>query len=259
MAWSQDSPSLFAGLERQRFIVFNDLQPEEPIQSLFHIASFRNLELLCVDLLRLMQDPMNPGARIFKRYPTLSLRTLRTMLSNQPDQVEAFCRAQRSKKLWKELGNSALALMNFPLAEKCFLETANYKSLQFIKRVRLVRDGHVQRAQVLSYMGKFAEAQTIYNSVDRLDLAIEMRRTVGDFESVIKIHVGDDESLSQAHRQVGDSQMEKCNWVSAASSYEAAGDDEQLIKCLYLCDDISGLERVMERLPATSPLLPILG
>jgi WD repeat-containing protein 35 len=181
------------------------------------------------------------------------------MLSNQPDQAQDFCRAQQSKRLWKELGNSALSGMNFTLAEKCFLETANYRTLQFIKRVRLVKDSRVQHAQVLSYMGKFVEAQAIYNSMDRLDLAVEMRRTVGDFESVIEIHVGDDESLSQAHRQVGDSQMEKCDWESAASSYEAAGDDGQLIKCLYLSDDIGGLEKVTERLPATSPLLPVLG
>jgi WD repeat-containing protein 35 len=268
MAWSQDTPSLFAALERHRLFVFNGLQPEEPVQSLSHNASFRSLEILTVDLIRLMHDPLHPGSRLFKTHPTLALHNLRSMLANRPDTpsetIEAYCKEQGKKKLWSELARSSLLDMNFTLAEKCYLETTNYRSLQFLKRVRAVKDARIQRAQVLSYLGKFDDAQAIYNSMDRLDLAVEMRKSIGHFQRVIDIvggpsSVGDDELISQAYTHVGDACMERANWTEAAEHYESAGNDEQLIKCLYLADDFSGLDGVMARLPTSSPLLPILG
>jgi hypothetical protein len=67
--WASDSLGLFAALQRPRFSVFDHWQPEDAMLPLSPIAAFRNLEILCVDLIRLMQDP-HSGSRLFKTYPT---------------------------------------------------------------------------------------------------------------------------------------------------------------------------------------------
>ena len=266
-AWSSDTPNQFAASERQKLFVYNDLEPEEPLQSLSHIAQFSDLEILCVDLIRLMQDPINPSRRLFKSYPTKVLRDLRVMLTNRPavsvDEILTYAKEQNKKKLWDELAETFMLEMNFTLAEKCYLETTNYRGLQFLKRIRSLKDSNIQRAQVLSYLGRFDEAQSIYNSMDRLDLAIEMRASIGDFERVIEIigpnSVGNDEQKSKAYENVGDANAEQSEWSIAAENYSYAGDDAKYARCLYLSDDFSGLENLLPKLPSTSPLLPILG
>lgn len=266
-AWSQDTPNQFAASERQKLFVYNDLEPEEPLQSLSHIAQFSDLEILCVDLIRLMQDPINPGKRLFRSYPTKVLRELRIKLQDRPavsiDDILNYAKEQKKNKLWDELAETFMSEMNFTLAEKCYLETTNYRGLQFLKRIRLLKDANIQRAQVLSYLGRFDEAQSIYNSMDRLDLAIEMRASIGDFERVIDIigpnSVGNDESKAKAYSNVGDQHAEAAEWTSAAEHYSYAGDEAKYATCLYLSDDFPNLERLMNKLPSTSPLLPVLG
>ena len=266
-AWASDTPSQFVSCERQKLFVYNDLQPEEPIQSLSYIAQVADLEILTVDLIRLMQDPLNPGHRIFKSHPTKALREMKIMLANRPqvtiENVVDYVRQEHKNKLWDELAEVSMVEMNFTLAERCYLETTNYRGLQFLKRVRAVKDANIQRAQVLSYLGRFDEAQSIYNSMDRLDLAIEMRASIGDYERVLDImgpnRVGNDDSMVTAYTNVGDMYAERSDWIAAAESYEAAGNDMKLAQCLYLADDITGLENLMMKTPADSPLMPVLG
>jgi WD repeat-containing protein 35 len=53
--------------------------------------------------------------------------------------------------------------------------------------------------------------------------------------------------------------MESADWTGAADVFDRAGNDEQLMKCYYLADDIEALERLMMKLPHTSALLPVIG
>ena len=266
-AWSSDTPTQFAASERQKLFVYNQLTTEDPLISLSHIAQFSDLEILCVDLIRLMQDPISPNRRLFKSFPTKDLRELRTMLTNRPavsvEDILKFAKQQGKNKLWDELAESFMFEMNFTLAEKCYLETTNYRGLQFLKRIRSLKDANIQKAQVLSYLGRFDEAQSIYNSMDRLDLAIEMRASIGDFERVIDIigpnSVGNDESIAKAYENVGDTHAENSEWIAAAEHYSLAGDDAKYAACLYLSDDYPNLERLLNKLPNESPLLPMLG
>jgi WD repeat-containing protein 35 len=91
------------------------------------------------------------------------------------------------KKLWDEIAESMMLEMNFSFAEQCYLKVTNYHVLQFIKRIRNLKNPHIQRAQILSYLGRFDESEALFVSMDRLDLAIEMRANIGDFKHVIAL------------------------------------------------------------------------
>ncbi|EAY22286.1 WD repeat protein, putative [Trichomonas vaginalis G3] len=265
-AWASDAPEQFAALERQKLVVFNDLEPEEPVSCLSHIAEFSELEILTINLIWLLKDPMNPSTRFFRSHQTKQLRQLHQMLSARPEtsveDIFAFAKKENKPKLWDSFAETVMLEMNFSLTERCYLETTNYRGLQFVKRIRTVKDPNIQRAQVLSYLGRFDEAESIYLSMDRLDLAIEMRRSIGDFRHVIKIMgngVGDDETIAAAYTAVGDELCEQAHWSDATMEYSQARNDEKLMKARFLAQDYDGLERLMMSLPAQSPLLHKIG
>jgi WD repeat-containing protein 35 len=265
-AWSADSPTQFASLERQKLMVYNELEPEDGVPCLSHIAEFTELEIITADLISLLKDPMNPTPRYFRSHPTKQLRQLRRMLSARPettlDDIFAFAKQEGKAKLWDELAETAMLEMNFSFCERCFLETTNYKGLQFVKRIRTVKDPNIQRAQVLSYLGKFDEAESIYMSMDRTDLAVEMRTSIGDFHHVIRIignGVGDDETIAEAYTAVGDEFSENARWQEAAEAYAQAKNNEKQMIALFLDNDFEGLERLMLALPQQSPLLKTIG
>ena len=265
-AWSVDSPDQFASLERQKLVIYNDLVTEDPIPCLSHIAEFNDLEIITVDLIFMLKDPMNPSPRFFRSHPTKQLRQLRKMLSSRPEttieDIFAYAKQENKVRLWDELAETAMLEMNFSFCERCYLETTNYKGLQFIKRIRTVKDPNIQRAQVYSYLGKFDDAENIYLSMDRLDLAIEMRRSIGDFHHVIRIMgngAGDDEKTADAYTAVGDEFCETAHWHEAAEAFNQAKNNEKLMNALFLDNDIQGLERLMLALPQQSPLLKKIG
>lgn len=265
-AWSTDSPEQFAALERQKLVVFNDLESEDPVSCLSHIAEFSELEILTIDLIWLLKDPMNPSSRYFRTHQTKQLRQLHQMLGARPEtsveDIFAFAKKENKTKIWDAFAETAMLEMNFSLTERCYLETTNYRGLQFIKRIRTVKDPNIQKAQVYSYLGRFDEAESIYLSMDRLDLAVEMRRAIGDFHHVIKIMgngVGDDETTAAAYTAVGDELCEGAHWSEATIAYSQARNDEKLMKARFLARDYEGLERLMMSLPAASPLLHKIG
>jgi WD repeat-containing protein 35 len=188
---ASDVPNLFAALKKQKLTVFTDNVTEDPIQSLSYIAKFVDYEIMTEDLIQLMRDQLEPSRKIFRNNPTKNLKDLRIMLSLRPqisvDEIIAYAREHSNKKLWDEIAESMMLEMNFSFAERCYLEITNYHVLQFIKRIRKLKNPHIQRAQILSYLGRFDESEILFVSMDRLDLAIEMRANVGDFKHMIAL------------------------------------------------------------------------
>jgi WD repeat-containing protein 35 len=94
-------------------------------------------------------------------------------------------------------------------------------------------------------MGKFDEAQGPYGPMDRLDLAIEMRRSIGDSQRVLEImgSVGNGEPTAQVYTQVRDAYREQDELALAADSDFSAGSAEQLLKCCHLAGSMVGLRR----------------
>ena len=265
-SWSTDSPTQFASLERQKLMVYNELEPEDGVPCLSHIVEFSELEIITANLIALLKNPMVPKRSYFHSHATKQLRQLRRMLASRPEtsleDIFAFAKQENKPKLWDELAETAMLEMNFPFCERCFLETTNYKGLQFVKRIRTVKDPNIQHAQVLSYLGKFDEAEKIYMSMDRTDLAVEMRTSIGDFHKVIEVignGVGNDETIAEAYTAVGDELSERANWHEAAEAYAQAKNNEKQMIALFLDNDFEGLERLMLSLPQQSPLLKTIG
>jgi len=90
-----------------------------------------------------------------------------------------------SEALWRALAYKALDDFDFSTAEKAFLRVDDYAALQMIKRICNFDDKEKQRAEVLSYQGRYDEAEEILRKIERKDLAIQLRMKLGDWNRVL--------------------------------------------------------------------------
>lgn len=80
MLWSEESPDLFAMMEKSRIYLFRGLNPEEPVASNSHLCSFRDLEIKTVNLDGIMARPEEPTMDEFITFEARSLRCARWCL-----------------------------------------------------------------------------------------------------------------------------------------------------------------------------------
>ncbi|OHS94343.1 WD repeat protein [Tritrichomonas foetus] len=263
--YSTKIPSLFAASEKQKMSIFNNMIVEDSFQTLSNIIEFTDLELLTVDLMKLMQDPLQPSKKYFKSYPTKVFKNFKKRLADRPSvTIEStldYIKQEKIPRLYDELAQTMMLENNLPMAEKCYLQNLNYQGLQFIKRVRAVRDPKLQRAQILQYFGRFDDAQNIYESIDRTDLSVEMRFTIGDFQGIINIlgSSSSDETVGKAFENLGDSYVEEHNWIMAAKSYSKSKNKAKYALALFMTNDYAGLSKLLKKQSSRSTLLPIIG
>lgn len=144
------------------------------------------------------------------------------------------------------------------------------QGIQFVKRLRLLHDRAKQRAEVLLYFRRADEAETAYLSMDRRDLAVDMRMRLGDWANVLRLlqrpggsgsggsgaaSAGDDALLALARTRMGDYFADRQQWGRAVPFYEAARCYEALVECYYVTENYGALGGLVNALPEGSPLL----
>ena len=123
-------------------------------------------------------------------------------------------------RLWRILGEFALDKLDFNVADRAFVRCQDYHAIQLVKRIRQLdvrargmyfclfvmrvgcillllcacvrvctcpQDKAKQKAEVAMYFKRFDEAEELYNSIDRRDLALDMRIKLGDWFSVLQL------------------------------------------------------------------------
>jgi len=58
------------------------------------------------------------------------------------------------------------------MAEKALLKLEDYLSLKVIKRIQMIGDTNIQRAEILNYYKKYDQAEELLLKIERIDLAI---------------------------------------------------------------------------------------
>jgi WD repeat-containing protein 35 len=109
-------------------------------------------------------------------------------------------------KLWRLLAEKSLDDLDFVSSEKAFLKCNDYISLQLVKRLQLIDDKDKQKAEILSYYGKYDEAEAVYKRMERKDLMIQLRMKIGDWFKVIQMvkeGSGYDDILLTAYNELG--------------------------------------------------------
>ncbi|CAD7700281.1 unnamed protein product [Ostreobium quekettii] len=257
--WSEDSPDLFAISEKSRIYLFRGLDPEEPITCNACLCRFRDLELHGVNLDRVMLSPEDSPVEEFMAFEARSLRDMREILkSAKPEDAHTFVEENPHPRLWRILAEHFLCELNFEETEKAFVRCEDYHGIQFVDRLQRLRDSEIQKAEIDFYFQRFDEAERRYLSIDRSDLAIEMRFKLGDWfrvEELVAECGSGDATLVAAWNNIGEYYFDRHDWYKAAQYYSQAKNSEKLVKCLCALEDYEGLEKLLHVLPDGSPLL----
>ncbi|KAK3766441.1 hypothetical protein RRG08_056115 [Elysia crispata] len=261
MKWAEDNPELFAVMEKTRMYIFRNLDPEEPILSSGYICQFRDLQIKSVLLDEIMKDPENPTKEDVIEMEIKSLRDTRDLLEKVGlTDAQAFVEANPHPRLWRLLAESALDQLNLKVAETAFVKCKDYQGIEFVKKLGNLQNEKIKQAEVAAYFRKFEEAEKLYLDMDRRDLAVSLRKKLGDWFKVIHLLKngggGDDVQLEEAWNAVGDYYADRQKWNQAVTYYVQGRNQERLAECYYMLEDFIGLQKMVNSLPENHKLLP---
>ena len=269
--WSDDDENACAAMEKTKMVVYRGAESEEPVVSSAHICAFRDLTVRTVALDEIMraegrqnadQKQNECGARrehVVDRDAT-ALRDARRLLAEADDDASEafrFVEARSHPRLWRLLAEHALERHDLALADKAFVRCSDYHGIQFVKRLARLESEPVRRAEIAAYFKRFDDAERLYLEADRADLAVELRKHLGDWFRVEKLvqsvpNAGDDDTLHAAWRHIGDYFADRRKWDKAAGYFRRTRDGARvprLAECYYALEDFEGLESLIEEVP----------
>ena len=82
--------------------------------------------------------------------------------------------------------------------------------------VQNLQNENMKRAEVSAYFRHFDEAERLYLDMDRRDLAVALRKKLGDWFRVVQLLKtgagGDDQALEEAWNAIGDYYADRQKW-----------------------------------------------
>jgi WD repeat-containing protein 35 len=259
VCWSDNDSDMIVIMEKTKMIVFHDETPEEPVTSSAYLARFKDLEIRVVALDTLMQHPDKVNKDFVVDFESKLLREVREKIASEGLQV-AYDYADHNPhpRLWKLLALAALEDLELGVAEKAFVRFEDYYGIQLVKQLASMPDKMKARAEVAVYLNRFDEAESIYREIDRKDLAIQLRKRLGDDKRVVQLLQtggGNDKLVKEAWDQIGFHYVDRMSWKKAAQYFQLSRNYEQLMECYYRLELFPDLKKLATELPDENPLL----
>ena len=85
------------------------------------------------------------------------------------------------------LAEAAVDALDLTTAETAYVRCKDYPGIQFVKRLSSITNSTIQKAEVAAWFNQYDEAERLYLEVDRRDLAIQLRRKLGDWFKVLQL------------------------------------------------------------------------
>ena len=110
----------------------------------------------------------------------------------------------------------------------------------------------------IACLDRFEESERLFLDVDRRDLAVSMRKKLGDWFRVLQLlkgsagGLGNDKETEEAWNNIGRHHAERHEWSEAVTYYEKARNTERLIQVCPLTPHIFlGLFTILRPSPTT--------
>lgn len=106
--------------------------------------------------------------------------------------------------------------LNLNIADQAFVHCKDYPGIQFVKRLANLQNEAIRKAEVAAYFHRFDEAERAFLDMDRRDLAIQLRKKLGDWFRVVQLiksgEGGNDAALEEAWNEIGNQNADKQKW-----------------------------------------------
>ena len=260
--WAEDNEEMLCVMEKSKLVVFRGETGEEPVVSSGYIARFKDLEIRSVSLDDLLTHPEQPSKDCVIDYESKSLLEGREKIAAEGlNGGYAYADKNPHPRLWKLLAEAALEALDLNMAERAFVRCTDYYGIQLVKQLRSMPDKMKARAEVAVHLRRFDEAESIYREIDRKDLAIQMRRKVGDDMKVVQLLQtggGNDKLVKEAYDRIGESFADRFKWDKAGQYFVRSRNIERLAECYYRLENFKALSELKDDITDGSPQLVML-
>ena len=262
--WSDQDDPTFAFLEKNRLNIIKNLEPEEVLTCNGYLAEFFDLNITTVKIEYLMLKPWETNYQvkdIVIKIETRILRDLRELIKqNLPiDDIYRFVDAHSNRKLWEILANYSLNKLDFSTAEKAMIHMNDYMGLYFIKRVKTIDDDNLKKAEIAQFFEDYDQAEDIYNTSGRKDLAIAMRLKLGQWDRVISLMkssgVIQEDNMKVAYSNYADQFFIQKDYEKAEEYYKKAGNIEGLLNIWFITEEFDKAASYIDKLPEQNEML----
>jgi WD repeat-containing protein 35 len=260
--WAEDNDELLCVMEKNKMVVFRGEAAEEPVVSSGYLARFRDLEVRAVSMDDLLLHPDQPNRACVVDFETKSLREVREKIA-AGGLAAGYASAEKMPggghpRLWKLLATAALEDMDLNMAERAFVRCGDYHGIKFVQQLRTMPDKMKARAEVAVHLHNFDEAEGIYREIDRKDLAVQMRRKVGDYGRVVDLlrtGGGSDQQVREAWDRIGEQFADKFHWKKAVQYFAQSRNVDRLAECYYRLENFAELAKLSKDVADGTPLL----
>lgn len=131
MRWAEDSPELFASMEKTKMIVYRDCKPGDPVLSSGYLGRFRDLRVQVAMLDDVMVEPdLAKVSDCVLFHETKSLEEAQVLIeSASPQKAVQYIQEHSHPRLWRLLAEGALERLDFATAEQAFVGGQDYAGI----------------------------------------------------------------------------------------------------------------------------------
>ncbi|CAH8435334.1 unnamed protein product [Heterobilharzia americana] len=253
--FEEENPHIFAIMEKTRMYIFDGLQAEPAVQASTFLYEFKDLEVQGILLDELVAATNQPNEEFLMKTPIKVLRDFKQILEKDGlEKASEFVNNNPHVRLRRLLIEACLEKQNLDMAELQFVHLQEYSGIQFIKKLRNIQSKLIRKAEINAYFKRYDEAETLLLKNDRPDLAVELRKRLGDWFRVAQLTkdtgiLVKDVEQSEIWNAMGDHFRDQMFWDKAADYYQQGNDFVKFAECLYQLEDYQGIGRLIEGMP----------
>lgn len=116
----------------------------------------------------------------------------------------------------------AMENLDFDTAQKSMLQNNDFNGLEFLNKMKKMKDSELQKAEIAQYNSNYEEASKLFSKNNRNDLNLAMLMKLGKWEQVSEIMTDDkdeinkntkEEHIKMAYNNYADELFEKKNMI----------------------------------------------
>jgi len=267
VVWSNDNIMLYGFMEKNKLNIMKDSEVEDQIVFNGYLAEFSNYEIIGVNLEELMAKPNEnfPVSDIIVRFESRCLKDLKEMIKSKVPLNDIYKYVEKfpHEKLWTLLAQHSLLSLDFSTAEKCMIQYNDYIGLSFLKRLRMIDDDQLKKAETHTFFQEYDKAEEIYTQMERKDLIITMRIKLGHWDKVIAFvkesGFVQEDNLKVAYNNLGLQFLENNEYEKAEELFKITNNHEGLVNIWFKTEKFDKAAKFVDLIPEQTDFLMFMG
>ena len=264
----------FVTVERNKLFFYSNLKHDsDPYICNDYLAAYVDNEAIAVKLEDLIINKYNENIHpndYIKKYQNKILAQYNNMIETgkNMDEIYEFVKKNPSKNLFKRLSIKAMENMDFDTAQKSMFQINDFNGIEFLNRVKNLKDPELQKAEIAQYNSNYEEASKLFSKTNRNDLKLEMLMKLGKWDEVTEIMDKDkndqnkntkEEHMKMVYNNYADELFEKKEYDKAEEFYNKAGNLRGVTNCYFAKEEYDKAAKMLDVIPEEDEYLEEMG